>query len=91
MTDTEVSKRNIDALSPDMDALETTREIMVKTVDNPKKNQCACHGGDRRRCELDGGEINAAEQAVASAAASERLCPCGSPTPSPAAPSRSHP
>ena len=37
MTDTEVSKRNIDALSPDMDALETTREIMVKTVDNPKK------------------------------------------------------
>ena len=37
MTDTEVSKRNIDALSQDMDALETTREIMVKTVENPTK------------------------------------------------------
>ena len=37
MTDTEASKRNIDALSLNIDALETTREIMVKTVDNPKK------------------------------------------------------
>ena len=37
MTDTEVSKRNIDALFQDMDALETTREIMVKTVENPTK------------------------------------------------------
>ena len=37
MTDTEMRKRNIDALSQDMDALETTREIMVKTVENPTK------------------------------------------------------
>ena len=37
MTDTEVSKRNIDALSQVMDALETTREIMVKTVEKPTK------------------------------------------------------
>ena len=35
MTDTEVSKRNIDALFQDMDALETTKQIMVKTVENP--------------------------------------------------------
>ena len=37
MTDTEVNKRNIDALSQDMDAPETTRGIMVKTVENPTK------------------------------------------------------
>ena len=37
MTDTEVSKRNVDDLSQNMDALETTREIMVKTVENPTK------------------------------------------------------
>ena len=35
MTDTEVRKRNIDALFQDMDALETTKEIMLKTVENP--------------------------------------------------------
>ena len=32
-----MSKPNIDAQSQDMDALETTREIMVKTVENPTK------------------------------------------------------
>ena len=33
-----MSKRNIDALFQEMDALETTREIMVKTVENPTKS-----------------------------------------------------
>ena len=35
MTDIGVRKRNIDALSQDMDALETTKEIIVKTIKNP--------------------------------------------------------
>ena len=37
MTDTEVSERDIDAIFQDIDALETTREIMVNTVENPTK------------------------------------------------------
>ena len=37
MTDTEVSKRKIGALFQDIDVLETTREIMVKTVENSTK------------------------------------------------------
>ena len=33
----EVSERNIEVFFQDMDALETTRKIMVKTVENPTK------------------------------------------------------
>ena len=33
----EVSERNIEDFFQDIDALETTREIMVKTVENPTK------------------------------------------------------
>ena len=52
--------------------------------------QCSSGGGNRGRRQLDGSEIGPAGNAVTSASALEQLCRCGSPTPSPAARSRSH-
>ena len=67
------------------------RELVAQAIEKTVELRVPYAEQTGRRRKLNGCEVNAAEQAVASAAASEQLCPCGSPTPSPAAPNRSPP